>query len=66
MAFDSKALNNAQSVRHLLNAADSLDEAGKYAVAAKDDPLFKQIHEQRMALWNLVCAIMQGEVKARD
>lgn len=63
MAFDGNALNNAQSVRYLLIAAESLDEAGRYAVAAHDEPLFRQIHEQKMALWNLVCAVMQGEVK---
>jgi len=61
MAFNSDDLNKANVVRHLLEAADALDQAGQFAVACKNDPLFKQVHEQRMELWNLVCKIMQNE-----
>jgi hypothetical protein len=61
MAFNSDDLNKANIVRHLLEAAEALDQAGQFAVACKSDPLFKHIHEQRMELWGLVCNIMQGQ-----
>lgn len=46
----SEKLYTARCVRHLLSAADELEKACSELVAARNENLFKTIHEARMSL----------------
>jgi hypothetical protein len=50
--------NTSKAIVHLHNAVEQLEQAGRWAVGGRDEPLFKEIHESRMKLVELICKLM--------
>ena len=57
--------NKSKAIVHLHNAAEQLEQAGRWAVGGRDEALFKEVHETRTKLIELICKLM-GEKDERS